>query len=356
MALHIGAKKTNYAYAVARVQARRAKLIPRSEYEKLLKMDLSEITRYIEESTYKADVDELSARFTGLDLIEAALTVNEERTNAAVRHMLDGEGGELVSLYLARHLIADIKTVLRGKNAGAGREELLKELLLEDLDTYGIFQPLLADDVQTPDDIAKALARQGGVAAQWAKVLTQVPADAGLSAYEDALDKAYFHFLLESLESSKQRGATEMLQFVRKEIDARNLQNAARWVATHQKGDFSPYVIPGGSAIKVGQVMRLSQVEDLTGFRDLLAEIGLPEDLVQAAAASKDAGRLAPFQTALKQWHQSSLDKLGHANPLSIIPILVFLARKDQEVVTLRALARGKAAGLNEQRLRELIQ
>jgi V/A-type H+/Na+-transporting ATPase subunit C len=50
------------------------------------------------------------------------------------------------------------------------------------------------------------------------------------------------------------------------------------------------------------------------------------------------------------------LDKLGHANPLSIIPILVFLARKDQEVVTLRALARGKSAGLSEDRLKELIQ
>jgi V/A-type H+/Na+-transporting ATPase subunit C len=284
MAMRIGLKKTNYAYAVARVQAKRAKLIPRSEYEKIVKMDLSEITRYIEESSYRSDVDELSARFSGLDLLEAALAVNEERTNAAVRSMVDGEGGELVSLYLARHLVEDIKTVLRGKNAGASREELLKELLLEDLDTYGIFQPLLADDVQTPDDVTKALMRQGGVAAQWARVMEGVPADSGLSAYEDALGKAYYHMLVSQLEESKQRGAKEMLKFVRREIDARNLANAARWVHNQQTDDFSLYVIPGGQHVKVGDVMRLARSGDLGSFKDIVAEIGLPETLVAAVA------------------------------------------------------------------------
>ena len=82
MALLLGTKKTNYAYAVARVQAKRGKLIPRSEYDKLLKMDVAEITRFIQDSEYKEEVDELAARFSGLDLLEAALTVNEERVNA----------------------------------------------------------------------------------------------------------------------------------------------------------------------------------------------------------------------------------------------------------------------------------
>ena len=76
---------SNYAYAVARVQAKRAKLIPPSEFEKVLKMDVPEITRYIQDSAYKAEVDELASRFSGLDLLEAALTVNEERVYEAVR-------------------------------------------------------------------------------------------------------------------------------------------------------------------------------------------------------------------------------------------------------------------------------
>lgn len=350
-----GSKKTNYAYAVARVQARRSKLIPESEYEKLLKMDLSEITRYIEDSTYKTEVDELAGRFRGLDLLEAALTVNAERANASVRRMVSGEGGALVDMWLQRHLVADLKTVLRGKNSGAGREELLKELLLEDLDTFNVFQPLLADDVRTPEEVTVALERQGGVAADWARVLRRVPPDAGLSAYEDALDKAYFSRLIESLEGSRQKGSSLMLDFVRREVDAKNLQNAARWVASGQEGDFSPYVVPGGKAVRVREAMELSRRSDLTDFTEGVAELGLPADLHESLREGAKAGRLAPFQAALQHWHFAQLDRLGHSAMLSIVPILLYLARKHHEVLRLRALARGKAAGLSEERLRELI-
>ncbi len=350
-----GSKKTNYAYAVARVQARRSKLIPESEYEKLLKMDLSEITRYIQDSAYKTEVDELSGRFRDLDLLEAALTVNEERADASVRRMVDGEGGALVALWLQRHLVEDIKTVLRGKQGGASREELLKELLLEDLDTYDLFQPLLAEDVRTPEEVAAALERQGPVGADWARVLRKVPADSDLSAYEDALDKAYFARLLESLEGSRQKGAGLMLEFVRREVDAKNLQNAARWVASDQSGDFSPYVVPGGRSVSVKDVMALAGKDSLAAFSEGVVELGLPQSLQDAIRGSAEAGRLAPFQAALRQWHFAQLDRLGHSAPLSIVPILLYLARKHREVLRLRALARGKAAGLSEERLRELV-
>ena len=350
-----GNKKTNYAYAVARVQARRSKLIPDGEYEKILKMDVSEITRYVEDSAYKTEVDELSGRFGGLDLLEAALTVNQERAHASVREMVDGEGGHLLSLWLMRHLVEDLKTVLRGKQGGATRDELLKELLLEDLDTYDLFQGLLGEDVQTPEDVAAALARQGGIGTTWAKVLQQVPSGSGLAAYEDALDKAYYGHLLQQLDGSKQKGADLMVNFLRREIDARNLQNAARWVANKQSGDFTPYVIPGGKACNVAAVVALSQAADLAAFKDKCNDLGLPEALHAALAESEQTGRLAPFQRALNDWHLGELDKLSHGAPLSILPILLYLTRKEREVLNLRALARGKAAGLSEERLKELM-
>ena len=351
-----GRKKTNYPYAVARVQAKRAKLIPDAEYDKVLKMDVSEITRYIQDSVYKAEVDELSPRFSGLDLLEAALTVNMERTHAKVRQFVDGEGGLLLSTWLDRYLVEAIKTVLRGKQGGATKEELLKELLLEDLDTYNIFQPLLADDVDSVQDVVAALAKQPGLGASWASVLQKVPSDASLSAYEDALDKAYYGRLIERLEASKQKGAGLVVDYARREIDARNLQNAARWVANKQTGDFSPYIIPGGRAVPVSAVVGLSQSSDLEQFRDRVAELGLPDSLHDALGDAVQKGRLAPFQAALTAWHMQQLEKLRAGAPLSIVPILLFLTRKRREVVNLRTIARGRAAGLDEERLRELMQ
>src|SRR5688572_3907289 len=110
---------SNYAYAVARVQAKRAKLIPPSEFEKVLKMDVPEITRYIQDSAYKNEVDELASKFSGLDLLEAALTVNEERVYESVRSMVGGGAGAIVSLFLDRYHYEDLKTLLRRKASGA---------------------------------------------------------------------------------------------------------------------------------------------------------------------------------------------------------------------------------------------
>lgn len=346
---------TNYAYAVARVQAKRALLIRPSEYEKILKMDVAEITRYVEESAYKTEVDELATKFKGLDLLEAALTVNEERTYESVRAMVAGEGGAIVNAYLDRYHFEDVKTLLRGKLAGASRDELLREMVLEDAATYDLFAPLLAEDVRTVDDVVSAFQGRGGHAREWAHILASVPAGSPLSRYEDALDKAYYDRLLSVLAASHQKGTPEVLEFVRREVDARNLLNAARWVAAGEQGDFSPFVIPGGKSLSVATVMQLARSKDLEALADGIADVkafaGLREDLAKA----KQMGRFGSFQAAVWRAHLKELDHLSHMHPLSLVPILVFLIRKHREVVTLRAVARGKAAGLSEARLQELI-
>jgi V/A-type H+-transporting ATPase subunit C len=353
--LLVGNRYTNYPYAIARVQAKKAKLIPTDQYEKLLKMDLSEITRFVEEGVYKSEVDELSTRFSGLDLFEAALTVNEERTYAAIRELLSGPGQTMVAAFLLRHFVEDIKTVLRGKNAGATKEELLQELILEDLDTFNVFGPILNEDLETIDDVVRAFDRAGGMAKDWAGVLQKVPSGSPLPAYEDALDKAYYAKLLMDAKAFKGKAGRVMEEFVHREIDARNLQNASRWVAAGQTDDFSPYVIPGGSQLKTADIMALSSCDTLAALDEVLSSKKMYDAVREGLAASVGTGRLSAFSVAIKRWHLASLDRLSHGNPLSIIPILSFLLRKRQEVVTLRAIGRGKAAGLSEARLRELL-
>lgn len=346
---------SNYAYAVARVQAKRAKLIPPSEFEKVLKMDVPEITRYIQDSAYKAEVDELASKFSGLDLLEAALTVNEERVYEAVRQMVGGGAGAIVNLFLDRYHYEDLKTLLRGKAAGASRDELLREMVLEDQATYDLFNPLLGDDVKSVPDIVAALAAQGGQAKQWAQLLEKVPAGSSLARYDDVLDKAYFDRLVSGLEDTQEKGAPAILDFVRREVDTVNLLNAARWAAAGEPGDFSAFVVPGGRHLKVAEAVALSKAKTLAEFGELLADHKHFGQLKPAVDAAVAAGRLAPFQAAVWKLHLADADKLAHANPLSLVPILLFLLRKHREVRVLRAVARGKAAGLSEDRLRELI-
>ncbi|MFQ6119771.1 MAG: V-type ATPase subunit, partial [Methanosarcinales archaeon] len=65
-----------YAYITARVRSMKRKLIPKETYPKLLQMDIPEIIRFIEESEYRQDVDELARSFSGIDLLEHALNRN----------------------------------------------------------------------------------------------------------------------------------------------------------------------------------------------------------------------------------------------------------------------------------------
>lgn len=355
MALALRRGSTNYAYAVARVQAKRAKLVPPSEYEKVLKMDVPEITRYIQDSAYKAEVDELAAKFSGLDLLEAALTVNEERTYEAIRGMVGGEGGALLALFLDRYHYDDVKTLLRGKAAGAKRDELLREMVLENQETYDLFAPLLADDIRSVADVIAAMQSRGGQARDWAQLLSKVPPGSSLARYDDALDKAYYDRLLMALEASGQKGTDEVLHFVRHEVDAVNLLNAARWVAAKEPGDFTPYIVPGGKDLKVATVVNLSRAKSLAEFAEQVGELKRFAAAKPAVEAAAKSGRLAPLQAGVVRAHLADIDRLAHTAPLSLVPILVFLVRKHREVATLRAVARGKAAGLSEERLKELV-
>ena len=63
-------------YVCTRMRVRKAKLLPREEYQRMLNMSLPEITRIIEETSYKQEIDELGTTFKGIDLLEVALSWN----------------------------------------------------------------------------------------------------------------------------------------------------------------------------------------------------------------------------------------------------------------------------------------
>jgi V/A-type H+-transporting ATPase subunit C len=215
--------------------------------------------------------------------------------------------------------------------------------------------PLVAEDIAGIEETIDALERQGPMGARWAKVLRKVPSGSPLPLYEDALDRAYYASLLAVAKAMAEKGAAAMREFVRREIDARNLHNAARWANAGGEGDFSSYVIPGGWSLSVADVIALSEARDLDAFDERLQNHAIYTSVRQGLERARETRRIAPFAIAVETSLMGGLERLGHANPLSILPILTFLLRKRNEVATLRTLARGKAAGLSEDRLRELL-
>ncbi|KXS46890.1 MAG: V-type H+-transporting ATPase subunit C, partial [Methanohalophilus sp. T328-1] len=77
----------------------KSNLLPKETYPRLINMDLDEITRFIEETRYKQDVDELARKFIGVDLIEHALNRNLAVTFSKLIDISEGELNYLITEY-----------------------------------------------------------------------------------------------------------------------------------------------------------------------------------------------------------------------------------------------------------------
>ena len=119
----------NYPYACARVKARKTQLLPAETYPRMLNMDLAEISRFIGDGQYKREVDELSSRFGGVDLVEHATYLNLVRTYRSVLGFTRGELNTMVRHFLNRWDVYNFATVLRGRNAGVPWEEVDEEIV-----------------------------------------------------------------------------------------------------------------------------------------------------------------------------------------------------------------------------------
>ena len=107
-----------YIYVCTRMRVRKSKLIPREEYMRMLNMSLPEITRIIQETEYKQEIDELSPVFKGIDLIEVALSWNLAKEYQKILEITPGNLKQFTRSYLRRWDIQNVLTILRGKMQG----------------------------------------------------------------------------------------------------------------------------------------------------------------------------------------------------------------------------------------------
>lgn len=352
-------QRSNYAYANARVRVRKGKLLPRDSYQKLLKMDIPEITRFIEDTEYGREIDELAAKFRGIDLLEDALNVNEERNYAEVRRFAKGEVGELVGRYLDRWTHWNVKTILRGRFWGAKPLEIVRELLIENREEFEFFNALINAEGTGVKPVIEALG-QSPRGAPMAKVLHEVESKVEdesllLQAYEDALDRAYYSNLLDTISADTPENRL-FLQFVRKELDVRNLQILLRLKSRADSPEnVFDQLLPAGLELKEADLRRLAEAPGLDELLERLKEYKIHEEIRDAVAGTKAEKSLTPIMLALTNSLADFAQRFAYLNPLSVLPIINYLMRKNLEVRNLRAIARGKQSGLTEAEINRLL-
>jgi V/A-type H+-transporting ATPase subunit C len=335
------AGSSNPEYVTARVRARRGVLFGDDEYGKLVRMEPSEIARYMEESEYEREINELGSRHSGVDLIEYSLNRNLARHFDALLGFAEGQLYDLIARYLRKFDAWNAKTVLRGVYTDSSRETIETDLIRAGEFDDALLGRLL--DAGTVEDVVTALDETifgDAVAAafeDFQETDTLVP-------LENAIDRAFYEQLLGDLPSGE---AVELYrEFLEAEIDFRNARNALRLARSGADIDPGSYFIDGGRLFSASEMTTLVANTDELVTR--IRESTYGDQLSEALDELEAADSLIDFERALEAALLQYSRRLGNVYPLSISPVVAYILMKEREVTNIRAIARGREAGLSE--------
>ncbi len=338
----------NYPYVTARVKAKRASLLPQETYERLLLMEIPEIARFLGEREYKAQMLALGAKYSGVDLIEYAVSRNLAETYNRIYEFSEGNLRAMVGRYLDRYDLENIKTIIRAKTYGASAEEVE-----EDLIPAGSFSEEFLDglvEMPTLDAVFEEL--RGTIYANGLAVLKRkVSQVANWSEWEDLVSRLYYAELLASIPPATEANRF-MRQFIQREIDIINLKTLLRaWAA---KATFEREIfLDGGYEIPVDELHELVNLEKPNLVRRL-QDYSFYEDIAEALEKVEETG-IGFLVRRVEKVHLLGAARYAHLHPLSILPILDYIVRKDREAINIRLIARGKESGLPLETIRSLL-
>ena len=339
-----------YIYVCTRMRVRKAKLIPREEYMRMLNMSLPEITRIIQETQYKQEIDELSTVFSGIDLIEIALSWNLAKEYQKILEITPGNLKQFTRSYLRRWDIQNVLTILRGRMQGE-KTGKIKEILVPagSLDRV-VLDRLLAED--SPEKIIEDL-KGNRIYPVLSREYPATKESGSFSRMENELYKQFFAEIIEEAESGI-KGGTQFLDFIRFDIDIRNIKTLFRLRADTFEEDARDMYIAGG-VLSTADFVNLNTIRDLGEFIDLLKTKIRNNLLISLLDELKSEKAIGDVETRLTRVQLEQMERISKRNPFSIHPILVYLEKKKYEVFNLRALARGKESKLSSERIAEYL-
>lgn len=336
-----------YIYVCTRMRVRKTTLLPREEYMRMLNMSLPEITRFIGETDYKQEIDELGATFKGIDLIEVALSWNLAKEYQKILEITPGTLKQFTQAYLRRWDIQNVLTLLRGKMQGE-KTGKIKEILIPagSLDR-AILDRLLAEE--STDKIVELLKGYRMYPAVFAREYPPAKESGSFSRLENALYKQFYEEIIAEAESGI-KGGNLFLEFIRLEIDIKNVKTLFRLHADAVKEDAREMFISGGD-LTVSDFTSLNAIQDRNEFIDLLRTKIRQKALLELLEELRSEKKIQDVEIRLTRVQLDQMERMSKRHPISIHPILVYLEKKKYEVFNLRALARGKESNLPSEKI-----
>lgn len=343
-------RKGNYAYTVARVKAKKSLLLGDEDYNKMLQMSVPEISRYISESGYQKEMQELASNLEGLDLVEHATNANMAKVFSSILGASQGELHTMVAAYLEKWDIWNLKVILRGKSYGLDVESVREDLVPAGSLKQEQLEKLMSMD--SDEDILAAYSKMEGVTIPQ-DVIASYKENGNLGEIEDYLDKFHYVRLLASIKADSR--PTKMFEeYVRKEIDVRNLETILKLKTEGIYGEeVMKYIIPNGKQVDKKFAVQLANAETIAACASDLSQLEF-YDIIKDLVESENVN-LRQIVTEMKKYEIAQAKKFSHLYPLSVVPVLDYMIHKEIEVGNIRTIARGTESGLDKDVIKGLL-
>ncbi|SEW16673.1 V-type ATP synthase subunit C [Natrinema salifodinae] len=345
----MSAGASNPEYVNARVRSRRASLFADEDYRKLIRMGPSEIARFMEETEYEREINELGTRFSGVDLVEHALNRNLAKHFDDLLDWSEGRLYDLIARYLRKFDVWNVKTIVRGIYTDTDPEEMRTDLIRAgELDDRTIDRLLEVDAIEDAVEVLSGTIYYESLSSAY----EQFEESGALVPLENALDRAFYEHLLEDLGAPAEGPEAKYVEFLEAEIDFRNARNALRLARSGADLDPATYYIEGGVLFDQNELSRL--VNDYDELVDHIADNRRYGDrLSEALSRLREADSLIQFEHALDAALLEYADTLSSIHPVSVSAVLSYILAKEREVENIRAIARGREVGLDENEIEE---
>lgn len=329
-----------YPYTYARVSAMKGALLKKDDYDRLLKMSVPEIVRFLQETQYRTEIDEFAANHEGLGLIEVALRQNLARTLAKLQRISSGNLRIILDAYLVRLDIDNLKIVLRAKFIGDEDAERL--LIPAGNFSKQYYQSLLQKE--SVEDVARVV-----TITDLKEGIEHYQATGSLFEIENQLDRHYYASLLELTERMPRQG-TVFREFLRAELDVHNVMTILRLTKEGFAAEkIEPYLFSQGRRLRKAQLQKLLVSRDVEEILDKLKSMGFRTMIKEVEEAYKKQKRLVDVEVAMNRHLLQRATLLWHQHPLSVDTILGFMVAKEIEVRNLIILIKAKKLGLSEE-------
>ena len=319
-------------YTYARVAVMKSNLLRKDDYNRLLKMGYNEILRKLEETGYKKEMDEFDVSSKDIMVIESALNANMVRTFMKLYEISNESMKEVISMYLRRYDMDNLKMIIRSKFAKVDEKSI---------------EPLLYDSVNYSKEFFVNLSKKERVSdiINTFSSLRKLNLNTdSLFELENQLDRAQLEQLYDFAHNLRGQGRV-VAGFLKEQLDMLNVRAVLRLRKDEKsKDEIIKYLIKPSKLVLA--VLEKESIEEIVQYlhRNKRTQLqGMEKDL------------FARLELDLEKYLLKKVLLQMHKHLLSANYILAYLLAKEVEVSNLKAIIKGKRFNLDHEFIEKLL-